>query len=144
MKAAWNPPNPIKDLWKQLKEGHEIAEQGGEEMSDAQMVCILYKIINDTGFFAKVCKDWCETPAGQKIFHQMQIYFTKEVDTSLLLECKDMLTVLSKFRKMSIRNLPTSSTVILTSSGARKLKQMKQLRQNHLLTTSLSKPPTQC
>ena len=34
MKTAWNLPTPIEDLWKQLKAGQEIAEQGGETTSD--------------------------------------------------------------------------------------------------------------
>ena len=56
-KAAWNPPTPIKDLWKQLKNGKEIAEKGGETILDSQMVCYGYEIINNTGLFARACKD---------------------------------------------------------------------------------------
>ena len=78
--GSLEPPTPIEDLWKQLKNSKEIAEKGGEMISDAQMVRHSYEIINNTGLFARACKDWREKPANQKMFRQMQIFFTNEVD----------------------------------------------------------------
>ena len=80
---AWRQlgtPYANEDLWKQLKNGKEIAEKGSETILDAQMICHRYEIINNTGLFARACKDWREKPANQKMFRQMQTFSTNEAD----------------------------------------------------------------
>ena len=58
MKADWNPPTPIEDLFKQLREGQKFAKLGNETISDDQLARYAYENINKTGVFDKACKKW--------------------------------------------------------------------------------------
>jgi len=45
MYENWNPPTPIKTLYKQLIDGQQFATQGGETIHDSQLVRKGYEII---------------------------------------------------------------------------------------------------
>ena len=76
MKAQWIPPTPIETLFKQLKEGKEFAEEGGETISDGQLVRYGYDILTATGVFTKDCNKWRKKKAADQTWKKFQTYFT--------------------------------------------------------------------
>ena len=57
MATPWNPPTPIENLWKQLREGQDFAQEGNEPISDATLARNGYELILATGLFTTACKD---------------------------------------------------------------------------------------
>ena len=79
MKEAWAPPSPIKDLYKQLREGQKFAAKGGEPISDQQLIRYGLEIIGETGIFTKECTKWMKQPSTEKTWDKFQEYFTEKV-----------------------------------------------------------------
>ena len=80
MTAAWNPPTPIETLWATLKDSQEFAREGGEDISDSQLVRLAYENINNTGLFASALKKWRQKPASDQTYVNFILYFTTEVE----------------------------------------------------------------
>ena len=76
MKTQWMPPTPIETLFKQLKEGKEFAEEGGETISDGQLIRYGYDILTATGLFAKDCNKWRKIKKGDQTWKKFQTHFT--------------------------------------------------------------------
>ena len=73
------PPTPIEELYKQLHTGQKFAAQGGEEITDSQLVRIGYDNIHKTGLFEKACSKWRRQPITDKTWAKFQTFFTLEV-----------------------------------------------------------------
>jgi len=80
MATPWNPPTPIENLWSQLREGQDFAQEGNEPISDATLARNGYELILATGLFATSCKTWRDRPEANQTFSDLQIFFNKEVD----------------------------------------------------------------
>ena len=78
MKAPWNPPTPIEDLFKQLREGQKFAKLGGESISNDQLARYAYENILKTGVFDKACKKWRLQDATDQTWDKLQPFFTLE------------------------------------------------------------------
>ena len=74
MNAQWTPPTAIENLFKQLLDGQIFARQGGETISDSQLLRLGYDL---TGLFEMSCHEWClKLPAAEKTLHNFQVFFT--------------------------------------------------------------------
>jgi len=80
MATPWNPPTPIENLWKQLREGQDFAQEGNEPISDATLARNGYELILATGLFTTACKEWRTRPAATQTFSALQLFFNKEVE----------------------------------------------------------------
>ena len=58
MKRPWSPPQPIADLFEQLKRGQTFAAQGNEVIDDSQLIRWGYQNIRATGLFDRACEKW--------------------------------------------------------------------------------------
>ena len=79
MKQAWNPPTPIEELYKQLRDGQKFAKKGGEDITDSQLVRIGYDQVYKTGLFDKACAKWRRQALTDKTWKKFQAFFTIEV-----------------------------------------------------------------
>ena len=72
MKTPWNPPTPIEDLWKQLREGQDFALQGNEPIANVRLACLGYELIEATGLFSTSWKDWRNRLVAMQTFAELQ------------------------------------------------------------------------
>ena len=72
-------PNPIEDLFKQLREGQEFAKKGGETIDDNTLVRYGYEVINNTGMFESKCAKRRKKKANEQTWEAFQTYWTIEV-----------------------------------------------------------------
>ena len=80
MKMPWNPPNPVEDLFKQLREGKEFAAKRGAVISDKQLIRYGCDILKATGVLTKACTSWRSKAEADKTWANFQTFFTKEVN----------------------------------------------------------------
>jgi hypothetical protein len=75
MKAPWNEPTPIEDLFKQLKEGQEFAKRSKEIISDTTLAREGYNIILATGLFSSACRKWRQIKEDERTWNKFQAHF---------------------------------------------------------------------
>jgi hypothetical protein len=73
MNAQWTPPTAIENLFKQLLDGQNFVCQGGETISDSQLLRLGYDL---TGLFEMSCREWCLKLPAEKTLHNFQVFFT--------------------------------------------------------------------
>lgn len=76
MRKDWNPPNPIEELYEQLKEGQVFASKGKETISDGQLIRWGYEIILKTGLFNRDCEKWRKKPETDKTWDKFKEHFS--------------------------------------------------------------------
>ena len=79
MKTPWNPPTPIEELFKQLREGQEFAAKGGEDITESQLVRYGYDQIFNTGVFNEACTKWRNKPITYKTWANFKTFFSAKV-----------------------------------------------------------------
>lgn len=77
MKAQWNPPTPIEELFKQLEEGQLYAASGGETIDDTQLMRWGYDNIDNTGLFDSDNAKWRKLPITSRTWSQFKIYYSQ-------------------------------------------------------------------
>jgi hypothetical protein len=75
MKAPWNEPTPIEDLFKQLNKGQEFAAQGKEIIADTTLTREGYNIILATGLFSSACRKWQQLKETKRTWSKFQDHF---------------------------------------------------------------------
>jgi hypothetical protein len=75
MQLPWNLLTPVEALFKQLAEGVTLPATGGEALSDTQVICTSYNIINATGLFELSCHDWRQQAPATKKMASFQDHF---------------------------------------------------------------------
>ena len=58
MKAQWNTPTTIEEIFIQLRYGQDFATDGQEKISDSQLLRLYYDNIRNTGLFNHALKVW--------------------------------------------------------------------------------------
>ena len=76
MRKEWNPPNPIEELYEQLKEGQVFASKGKETISDGQLIRWGYEIILKTGLFNRDCEKWRKKKEADKNWDNFKEHFS--------------------------------------------------------------------
>ena len=77
MARSWNPPTPIKYLFKKLSVGHEITTEGGNSLSAPQLVRLACNIIHKTGLFDTAYHYWWGRSMADKIINHLKYSFKK-------------------------------------------------------------------
>ena len=62
-------------MYKQLTEGKAFAFQGGEDISESQLVRYAYDNILSTGLFARDCAKWRKTKTTDQTWSKFQGFF---------------------------------------------------------------------
>ena len=75
MRRQWTPPQPIADLFEQLKQGQRFAARGNETIHDSQLVRWGYQNIRNTGLFDRACEKWRKKEAKDKTWVEFKKYF---------------------------------------------------------------------
>jgi hypothetical protein len=121
MKAAWMPPSPIEDLFKQLRDGQKFAEKGGETISDDLLIRYGLEVLGATGLFTKECTKWCKYARAEKTWDKFQEFFTEKVQDY-------------------IKN-STASTATYTAAQVEEILQQYQHDSNQVTSEPTNTPP---
>eukprot|EP00957_Ditylum_brightwellii_P097246 7405958-Ditylum_brightwellii.AAC.1 len=76
MSKPFNPGAPIKDLFKQINDGQDLAIAAEIPYSKMQLINKAYDLIFKTGVHNDVCKEWNRKPAADKTYANFQLHFT--------------------------------------------------------------------
>jgi hypothetical protein len=75
MKQPYNPNEPIKTLFDQIKESIDIADAAGAPYTPSQIVSILYNLIFATGMFPEACRKWRRRVTNTRTWHNFKADF---------------------------------------------------------------------
>ena len=75
MRLNWDPNSPFDCLIKQLEDGQDYAEDGGQPYTTEQLLCIAYTLIFKTGLYFEECKQWNNRPATEKTWANFKTQF---------------------------------------------------------------------
>ena len=65
MRATWDPNSPFDCLIKQIEDGQDYADNGGQPYTAEQLLRIAYTLVFKTGLYFEDCKTWNTRPANQ-------------------------------------------------------------------------------
>ena len=75
MRATWDPNSPFDCLVKQIEDGQDYADDGGQPYTAEQLLRIAYTLVFKTGLYFEDCKTWNTRPANQHTWDNFKIHF---------------------------------------------------------------------
>ena len=88
MRATWDPNSPFDCLIKEVEDGQDYADDGGQPHTAEQLLCIAYTLVFKTGLFFEDCKAWNARPAAALTWDN----FKAHLQTAQHLLCDQMRT----------------------------------------------------
>ena len=70
-----DPNTPFDCLVKQIKDGQDYADDGGQPYTAEQLLCVAYTLVFKTGLYFEDCKTWNARPATQHTWDNFKIHF---------------------------------------------------------------------
>ena len=80
---AWNPDNPIKNLWKNIKIIQAIATQGTEPIADGTTIQLTLLALGKTGVHSHAIETWFNKDKADHTGTNFQVHFNKHEKTWL-------------------------------------------------------------
>lgn len=77
MKTAYNPHEPIENLFEQIEQAVEIAAAAQAPYDPTQVVNIAYTIVFNTGVFQDSCRDWRKMQQANKTWPNFKTHFSE-------------------------------------------------------------------
>ena len=75
MRSNWGPHSPFDCLIKQIEDGQDYTEDGGQPYTTEQLLCIAYTLVFKTGLYFEECKQWNNHPATEKTWANFKTQF---------------------------------------------------------------------
>ena len=75
MRSNWDPNSPFDCLIKQIEDGQDYAEDGGQPYTTEQLLCIAYTLVFKTGLYFKECKQWNNHSATEQTWANFKTQF---------------------------------------------------------------------
>ena len=75
MRATWDPNSPFNFLIKQVEDGQDNADDGGQPYTAEQLLRIAYTLVFKTGLYFEDCKDWNARPAPACTWDNFKTHF---------------------------------------------------------------------
>ena len=75
MRSNWDPNSPFDYLIKQIEDGQDYAEDGGQPYTTEQLLHIAYTLVFKTGLYFEECKQWNNCPATEKTWANFKTQF---------------------------------------------------------------------
>ena len=88
MRATWDPNSPFDCLTKQVEDGQDYTDDGGQPYTTEQLLRIAYTLVFKTGLYFEDCKAWNARPAAAWTWDN----FTTHFQTAQRLLCDQMRT----------------------------------------------------
>jgi hypothetical protein len=80
---AWNPDDPIENLWKNIKIIRAVATQGAEPISDGTTVQLTLLALGKTGVHSHAIETWFDKDEADHTWTNFQLHFNKHEKTRL-------------------------------------------------------------
>lgn len=77
MRKPWSPPEPMETLLAQLTEGYDFGIEGGETISDEQIIRWGIEIISKNEDYVTHCQKWDDEEDSKKTWKHFSSYFLK-------------------------------------------------------------------
>ena len=75
MRATWDPNSPFDCLIKQIEDGQDYANDGGQPYTAKQLLRIAYTLVFKTGLYFEDCKVWNARPATARTWDNFKTHF---------------------------------------------------------------------
>ena len=75
MHATWDPNSPFNCLIKQIEDGQDYTNDGGQPYTAEQLLCIAYTLVFKTGLYFEDCKVWNARPATARTWDNFKTHF---------------------------------------------------------------------
>ena len=80
---AWNPDDPIENLWKNIKIVRAIATQGGEPISDGTTTQLTLLALGKTGVHSHAIETWYDKDDAEHTWPNFLLHFNKHEKTRI-------------------------------------------------------------
>jgi hypothetical protein len=80
---AWNPDDPIENLWLNIKITRAVATQGGEPISDGTTIQLSLIALGKTGVHSHAIETWFDKDEADHTWPNFQLHFNKHEKTRL-------------------------------------------------------------
>ena len=107
MRSNWDPNSPFDCLIKQIEDGQDYAEDGGQSYTTKQLLCIAYTLIFKTRLYFEECKHWNNRPATEKTWFNFKTQFH---NAQCLLHDQLHTTKQAGFHSNYTNHMPTTKT----------------------------------
>jgi hypothetical protein len=74
---AWNPDDPIENLWRNIKVTRAVANQGGEAISDGTTIQLTLLALGKTGVHSHAIETWFDKDEADHTWANFQLHFNK-------------------------------------------------------------------
>ena len=74
-RATWDPNSPFDCLIKQVEDGQDYANDGGQPYTTKQLLRIAYTLVFKTGLYFEDCKTWNACPATARTWDNFKTHF---------------------------------------------------------------------
>jgi hypothetical protein len=74
---AWNPEDPIENLWPNITITRAVATQGGEPISDGTTIQLSLLTLGKTGVHSHAIKTWFDKDKADHTWVDFQLHFNK-------------------------------------------------------------------
>ena len=75
MRLNWDPNSPFDCLIKQIEDGQDYTEDGGQPYTTEQLLHIAYTLVFKTGLYFEECKQWNTCLATEKTWANFKTQF---------------------------------------------------------------------
>ena len=75
MHATWDPNSPFDCLIKQVEDGQDYADDGGQPYTTKQLLRIAYTLVFKIGLYFEDCKAWNARPADARTWDHFKTHF---------------------------------------------------------------------
>ena len=75
MRATWDPNSPFNCLIKQVEDGQDYADDGGQQYTAEQLLLIAFTLVFKTGLYVEDCKAWNARPAVAHTWDNFRTHF---------------------------------------------------------------------
>jgi hypothetical protein len=80
---AWNPADPIENLWKNIKIVRAIATQGGEPISNGTTIQLTLLALGKTGVHSHAIETWYDKDDAKHTWPNFLLHFNKHERTHI-------------------------------------------------------------
>ena len=75
MRATWDPNSTFDCLIKQVEDGQDYADDGGQPYTAEQLLRIAYTLVFKTGLYFEDCKAWNARPTAVRTWDNFKTHF---------------------------------------------------------------------
>ena len=75
MRTSWDPNSPFDCLIKQIEDGQDYTNDGGQPYTAEQLLRIAYTLVFKTGLYFEDCKVWNARPATARTWDNFKTHF---------------------------------------------------------------------